>query len=166
MCHLLQISRLRKASFGCTYVYFQPCNNERKEYKKNLKIIRPPPRPPPQHRYSIHCPSWTVIRQICEIFDDFFVFHCATLLCFIIVIYVIIVKCEVMTSLNTLCYVPLLLCVNSNPYTCEDSSRFARFLTTFFVFQLGPVEMCTFNFHHKFQKQLFVITIQAIGIRV
>ena len=97
-----------------------------------------------------------------------------------------------MTSLNTLCYVPLLLCINSNPYTCDDSGRFVEFLTTFFVFQpvemctlnfhqnfknsylllpffvfqLGPVEMCTFNFHHKFQKSLFVVTIQAIGIRV
>ena len=107
------------------------------------------------HRYSIHCPSWTVIRQICEIFDDFFVFHCATLLCFIIVIYVIIVKCEVMTSLNTLCYVPLLLCINSNPYTCDDSGRFVRFLTTFFVFKLGPVEMCTFNFPQNFKNSYF-----------
>ena len=74
----------------------------------------------------LQCPSWTVIRQICEIFDDFFVFHCAALLCFIIVIYVIIVKFEVITSLNTLCYVPLLLCNNSNPYACEDTCLFFR----------------------------------------
>ena len=95
------------------------------------------------------------MRQICEIFDDFFVFHCATLLCFIIVIYVIIVKCEVMTSLNTLCYVPLLLCINSNPYTCEDSGRFVRFC-------LPTGTSRNLFFHYKFQKWLFTITIQVI----